>query len=213
MKSIAGIDLDSTDAMTASLCRMVRLKSFAMNAEVEHWRCEIEPALADAARVADDGAMLTLVHCNVGIDATALGEGAVARRHFEIARKGGAGRRQFRAMETGAAALERVLAGDFGGAVERLRPAGQATRGEYPARLHLASAQLALGIFSGDDARLASAVDDDLLEWGLAHEMNLAAGMVGGLHAWALAESGRDENAGDWLQRIAPLVTDRKSVV
>ncbi len=192
------------DPIVATQAYLARLKISAMRGDADRWRADAELALDAARRVAGDGSQLRHAHCQIALDAVALGEIECARDHFDASFP--AERTQYVPgvpLASAASAFEHTLRGDFATAATLLAEAEAAPEQSYAVRVHVKSAQLVLGICAGDDARLRGDDSESFLHYGVAHGMKLAIGLLGGPYAWALGLRGELDDAARWIHRMA----------
>ena len=192
------------DPAAAAQAYVARLKIAAMRGDASRWRADAELALDAARRIADDGARLRHTHCQIALDAVALGEIDSAREHFHASLR--VERAHYVpgvALASAASAFEHILRGDFATAVTLLADAEAAPEQSYAVRVHLKGAQFVLGICAGDDARLLGDDCESFLHYGVAHGMKLAIGLLGGPYAWALGLRGESDAAARWIHRMA----------
>jgi DNA-binding CsgD family transcriptional regulator/tetratricopeptide (TPR) repeat protein len=195
------------DPVTAIYAHQSRFKVAAMRGDRETWRIYAERALEEARRVKDDGYRLCQTHCQIALDAIGLGEVHRAREHLRTAISvererdfGG------RSLAFAASAFEHTLRGDFATAATLLGTAGIASEQRYALLVHVKSAQFALGICAGDDARLRRDDVESFLQYVVEHGMKLAIGVLGGPYAWALGLRGEVDDAAAWIHRIAKVL-------
>jgi DNA-binding CsgD family transcriptional regulator len=213
---VAALDFDSAlsfldelhepiaDPMTATYAYQARFKVAAMRGELDDWRTYGERALEGAKRLSDDGTRLRHTHCQIALDAVALGEIDRAREHFRAAVP--AGRQRSRpglTLAAAASSLEHTLRGDFTTAATLLGVTRGTQEQSYAILVHIKSAQFALGICSGDDARLRRDDSESFLHYGVERGMKLALGLLGGPYAWALGLRGELDEAAAWIRHIA----------
>lgn len=180
-----------------------RFRISAMRGEIAEWRIFAARALEAAQSVHDDGRSWTrFLHCQIGLDAVGLGEIESAREHFSAATST---KREGQAPEHGlllaARAFAHCLRGDFAGAAQLLDKVTSAEQ-NYPAVVHAKSANLVLGICSGDDARLKHGDIESVLRYGIEHGMKVIIGLLGGPYAWALGLRGELDEAADLIARV-----------
>ena len=201
---LSDIEEPISDPMTATQTYLTRLKVAAMRGEIEQWRLDSQRAL-DAARRLDDVGYSRLhhAHCQIALDAVGLGEIELAREHFRASMPGQPERHSSTTLVSAASALEHTLRGDFATAASLLRDARSAPEQSYAILVHVKSANFALGICSGDDARLRSDGSESFLHYGVAHGMKLAIGLLGGPYAWALGIRGELDEAAAWISHIS----------
>ncbi len=181
-----------------------RFRVAAMRGEIEQWRSLTARALDAAWQVADGGSWARHMHIQIGIDALGLGDVKAARDHFRSAILPKRERQSLQGtMLSAASAFEHTLRGDFAAAAEILRDGERLALQSYPVLVHVKSANFALGICSGDDARLRHDDTESFLRYGIEHGMNVAIGILGGPYAWALGIQGDLEPAAVWIGRIA----------
>ncbi len=218
---VAALDFDSAlslaseiaepvaDPLTATNAYQARFKVAAMRGDLESWRTLTLRALDAAENVADDGYRLCQTHCQIALDAVALGEVPRAREHFRAAihvKRAGESRSGL-SLTYAASAFEHTLRGDFATAATLLATRGLATEQGYAVLVHVKSSNIALGICNGDDARMRDDTQS-FLRYGGEHGMNLVLGLLGGPYAWALGMSGAVDDAAMWIQRIAKVVPE-----
>ena len=204
---VSGITEPIADPLTATFAYQARFKVAAMRGDLEDWRVSAERALEEAKRVADDGHRLCQTHCQIALDAVGLGEVERARDHFRSAiSTGGVRDIGGRSLAYAASAFEHTLRGDFATAATLLGTAGSASEQRYALLVHVKSAQFALGICSGDDARLLRDDAESFLQHVVDRGMRLAIGLLGGPYAWALGLRGEMDDAAAWIHRIAKVL-------
>jgi DNA-binding CsgD family transcriptional regulator/tetratricopeptide (TPR) repeat protein len=196
-----------TDALTATFAHQTRFKVAAMRGDLEGWRIHARRALEEAGRVQDDGHRLCQTHCQIALDAIALGEVQRAREHLRagisVERERDFGSRS---LAYAASAFEHTLRGDFPTAARLLGTAGIASEQRYALLVHVKSAGFALGICAGDDARLRRDDAESFLQYVVERGMKLAIGVLGGPYVWALGLRGEVDDAADWIHRIAKIL-------
>jgi DNA-binding CsgD family transcriptional regulator len=216
---IAALDYDSasaflnqirepiTDPKVAMHASWNRFRVAAMRGEIDEWSAFATRAL-DAARRLDDGGSWTRhLHIQIGIDAVGLGDGKAAREHFRAAILPKRERQSLQGtMLSAASAFEHTLRGDFPGAAEILHGAERLAFQSYPILVHVKSANFALGICSGDEARLHRDDTETFLRYGIEHGMQVAIGILGGPYAWALGIRGERDAAASWIAKIASIL-------
>jgi DNA-binding CsgD family transcriptional regulator len=201
---LSEIDEPIADPMTAAQASLAHLKVAAMRGESLNWRRHAERALEAARQYNDAGSsQLRHAHCQIALDAVGLGEVALAREHFRAATPPRDERHATGTLVLAASAFEHTLRGDFAGAAELLRDASGVPEQSYAIVVHVKAANFALGICSGDDARLCHDDSDSLLQYGVEHGMKLAVGLLGGPYAWALGLRGERAEAEKWIARLA----------
>jgi DNA-binding CsgD family transcriptional regulator len=195
------------DPLAATFAHQARFKVAAMRGDLGGWRIYAQRALEEAGRVKDDGHRLCQTHCQIALDAVALGEVQRAREHLRTAisveRERDLGSRS---LAYAASAFEHTLRGDFATAATLLGTAGIASEQRYALLVHIKSAQFALGICGGDDARLRRDDAESFLQYVVARGMKLAIGVLGGPYAWALGLRGEVDDAAAWIHRIAKVL-------
>lgn len=215
---VAALDFDSAlallseikepiaEAATAAHAYQARFKVAAARGDIDRWRADADRALDAARRVTDDGYRLYQTHCQVALDAVGLGEIERAREHFRAAiateRSATAA---IRSLAFAASAFEHTLRGDFVTAANFLDRARTSSEQSYAILVHIKSAQLALGICTGNEARLHEDAAS-FLRYGVEHGMNLASGLLGGPYAWALGLRGDVDEAANWIRRITKVL-------
>jgi len=215
-ESVAALDFESAlalvneinepiaDPLTATYAHQARFKVAAMRGDLAGWRIHAERALDEAGRVKDDGHRLCQTHCQIALDAVGLGDVQRAREHFRTAISAERDR-DFggRSLAFAASAFEHTLRGAFATAAILLGSAGTPSEQRYALLVHVKSAQFALGICAGDDARLRRDDAESFLQYVVEHGMKLAIGVLGGPYAWALGLRGEVDDAATWIHRIA----------
>jgi DNA-binding CsgD family transcriptional regulator len=192
------------DPLAATHAYQARFKVAAMRGDLDRWRLDAERSLDAARRLSDDGSRVRHTHCQIALDAVALGEVESAREHFRAAIP--SERRRYMsgvALACAASAFEHTLRGDFATAGKLLGDTRNAPEQSYAILVHVGSAQYALGICSGDDGRLRRDDSESFLHFGVEHGMKLAIGLLGGPYAWALGLRGDLNDAAAWIHRIA----------
>jgi DNA-binding CsgD family transcriptional regulator/tetratricopeptide (TPR) repeat protein len=192
------------DPAVAVIVYQVRFKIAAMRGDIEGWRADSERALQAARRVVDDGYRLYQTHCQVALDALALGEIERAREQFRSAL--GSERARHGALAPAASSLEHTLRGDFAAASTLLARANAVSGQNYASLVHVKVAQLALGVCAGDDARWRRDDVESLLRHGSENGMKLAVGLLGGPYAWTLGIRGDVDDAAAWIRRLARIL-------
>ncbi|HEY6486790.1 MAG TPA: AAA family ATPase [Candidatus Cybelea sp.] len=181
-----------------------RFRVAAMRGDIQAWRRYSAQALAAAALLGDGGSWVRHLHCQIALDAVGLGEVPAAREHFRAASPR---KHEPQAVQTtmraAASAFEHTLRGDFATAADLLRDVGNVAVQSYPILVHARSANFALGICSGDEARLRHDDTESFLRYGIERGMKVAIGLLGGPYAWALGIRGEHERAANWIERIA----------
>ena len=120
-------------------------------------------------------------HCQIALDAVALGDIDRAREHFRAAVPTERQRSRLGLpLAAAASSLEHTLRGDFATAAILLGESHGAQEQSYAILVHIKSAHFALGICSGDDARLRRDDSESFLHYGVDHGMKLALGLLGG---------------------------------
>lgn len=181
-----------------------RFRVAAMRGDVQAWRRLSGRALDAAAQLDDGGSWLRHLHCQIALDAVGLGDVPAARDHFRAAIPPKWEPQSAQTtMRTAASSFEHTLRGDFTTAAELLREVGNAAVQSYPILIHVKSANFALGICSGDDARLRHDNTESFLRYGIERGMKVAIGLLGGPYAWALGIRGEREAAAGWIGKIA----------
>ena len=214
---VAALDFDGASAFADEIPESIadpfvetyvcqtRFRIAAMRGDVQRWRDYAERAIAAARRVPDAGLILRRTYAQVGLDAVALGEIDDARERLSSAmheqRQEG-----IVPLASAASALEYTLRGDFTGAALLLESARVAPEQAYAIQIHVKSGNFALGIFSGDDARLRRDDSESFLRYGINHGMKLAIGLLGGPYAWALGVRGELDEAAAWISQIAAVL-------
>ncbi len=200
---VEGIE-PQAESETAAFAHMASFKIAAMRGDVPGWRHHAESALASAAALPPDDRIDYIVHCQIALDAVGLGEVRAAREQFDAALSHAiVPQDEFRYLARAASAFEHTLRGDFSAAAELLEAVDAAGMENYAVLVHRKLAQYALGICSGDDARLRREDTESFLRYGLERGMKLAIGLVGGPYAWALGVNGATDEAAAWIRRIA----------
>lgn len=195
------------DPMAATQAYMTRFKVAAMRGEVEQWRANAERALDAARRLSDVGySRLRNTHAQIALDALGLGEIQLAREHFRAAMPERLKGDSSATLVSAASAFEYTLRGDFLTAQTLLHDASGAPEQSYAILVHVKSANLVLGICSGDDARLRSDGSEPFLRYGIDHGMKLAIGLLGGPYAWALGIRGERDEAAAWISQISDVL-------
>jgi DNA-binding CsgD family transcriptional regulator len=201
------MDEPIADPVTATFARQARFKVAAMRGDLEGWQIHARRALEEAGRVADDGNRLCQTHCQIALDAVALGEVQLAREHLRIGisveRERDFGSRS---LAYAASAFEHTLRGDFATAATLLGTASIASEQRYALLVHIKSANFALGICAGDDARLRRDDAESFLQYVVERGLKLAIGVLGGPYAWALGLRGEVDDAAAWIHRIAKVL-------
>jgi DNA-binding CsgD family transcriptional regulator len=181
-----------------------RFRVAAMRGEIEEWRLLTGRALEAARQLDDGGSWARHLHCQIGLDAVGLGDVEGAREHFRAAVPPKSGRQPAHmTVLPAASAFEHTLRGDFTSAAELLRDAERLALQSYAILVHVKSANFALGICSGDDARLRHDDTESFLRYGVEHGMKVAIGLLGGPYAWVLGLRGERAAAAAWVSRIA----------
>ncbi len=195
------------DPMTATQTYLARLKISAMHGNIDRWRLYAQRAIEAARPLEDVGySRLRHAHCQVALDAVGLGEVEMAREHFAAAMPPHPELHSSSALVSAASAFEHTLRGDFMTAASLLRDSEGASQQSYAILVHVKSANFALGICSGDDARLRRDDSESFLRYGVEHGMRLAIGLLGGPYAWALGIRGETDEAAAWIARIADVL-------
>jgi DNA-binding CsgD family transcriptional regulator len=198
------IDEPIADPMTASHAYQAQFKVAAMRGDLDRWRTYAQRALGAAGRVGDIGYRLCQTHCQIALDAVALGEVQQAREHFRTAVSLARERDlAVGSLACAASAYEHTLRGDFSTAATLLARPGIASEQSYAILMHVKSAQFVLGICAGDDLRLRRDDAESFLQYVVEHGMKLAIGVLGGPYAWALGVRGETDDAAAWIHRIA----------
>ncbi len=213
---VAALDFDSAldlvseigepiaDPSTAANVYQTRFKIAAMRGDFNRWSADADRALDAARLVIDDGYRLYQTHCQVALDAVGLGDVARARSHFSAALS--AERSRYFALASAASAFEHTLRGEFATAAALLGRSGIASEQSYAVLVHVKSAQFALGICAGDDARLRRDDAESFLGYAVENGMKLAVGLLGGTYAWALGELGEVDEAATWIGRLTKVL-------
>ncbi|MGA8576696.1 MAG: AAA family ATPase [Candidatus Cybelea sp.] len=201
------IDEPIADPMTASHAYQAQFKVAAMRGDLDRWRVYAKRALDAAGRVGDIGNRVCQTHCQIALDALGLGEVRRAREHFRTAIA--LAREHDLAVGSvayAASAFEHTLRGDFATAATLLATPGIASEQSYAILVHVKSAQFALGICAGDDARLRRDDAESFLQYAVERGMKLAIGVIGGPYAWALGQRGEVDDAAAWIHRIVKVL-------
>ena len=176
----------------------------AMRGDLEMWRRFSARALDAAAQLDDGGSWVRHLHCQIGLDAVGLGDVPAAREHFRAATPP---KREPQSVQTtmraAASAFEHTLRGDFATAGALLREVNNVTVQSYPILVHVKSANFALEICSGDEARLRRDDTESFLRYGIERGMKVAIGLLGGPYSWTLGIRGEHDAAAGWIERIA----------
>jgi DNA-binding CsgD family transcriptional regulator len=176
----------------------------AMRGDLEMWLRFSARALDAAALLDDGGSWVRHLHCQIGLDAVGLGDVPAAREHFRAATPP---KREPQSVQTtmraAASAFEHTLRGDFATAGALLREVDNVTVQSYPILVHVKSANFALGICSGDEARLRRDDTESFLRYGIDRGMKVAIGLLGGPYSWTLGIRGEHDAAAGWIERIA----------
>jgi DNA-binding CsgD family transcriptional regulator len=211
---IAALDFDSAstfldelpeaieDPFAAMNLHQTRFRVAAMRGEVSCWRRNAEAAIQAAGCTVGADSNLRYVHTQVALDAVALGEIELARRHLSAAMPPDDAE-SAAPLAAAASSFEHTLRGDFARAAVLLDKARSAPHQAYAIHVHIKSANFALGICSGDDSRLWRDDSESFLRYGINHGMKLAIGLLGGPYAWALGLGGHSDDAAAWISQIA----------
>lgn len=195
------------DPLTASHVYLTRFKVAAMCGDIERWRSETQRTIEAARQIDDGGSRLRNIRCQIGLDALGLGEPNLARQHFSMVVLPDAKRIEpERGLAAAGSSLEHTLRGDFQTAASLLDESTRSFTHNYAKLVHVKTAQFALGICSGDLARLRRDDAEPLLQYGVAQGMNLCIGLLGGPYAWALGMRGEVNDAAAWITRIASVL-------
>jgi DNA-binding CsgD family transcriptional regulator len=201
------MDEPVADPVTATFAHQTRFKVAAMRGDLETWQIYARRALEEAGRVVDGGNRLCQTHCQIALDAVALGEVQLAREHLRtgisVERERDFGSRS---LAYAASAFEHTLRGDFATAATLLGTASIASEQRYALLVHVKSAQFALGICAGDDARLRRDDAESFLQYVVERGLKLAIGVLGGPYAWALGLRGEVDDAAAWIHRFAKIL-------
>ncbi|MBV8531461.1 MAG: AAA family ATPase, partial [Candidatus Eremiobacteraeota bacterium] len=185
------------DPLAADHAYQARFKVAAMRGDVEAWRADAQRALDAAGKMENAGRSLQHTHCQVALDALGLGEISAARYHLRAALpdESDVSAWALTALAAAASSLEHILRGDFRTAEALLGKTDSTPDQSYAILVHIKIANYALGICAGDDARLRTDGCEAFLNYGAAHGMKLAIGLLGGPYAWALGLHGELDDA------------------
>jgi len=217
--SIAALDFDAAlmlltgirepvaDPLTASHVHLTRFKVAAMRGDIDLWRSETQLAMHAARQVPDKGSRLRFIQCQIALDALGLGELNITREQFRAAIPGDVKPGEpNKGLVAAASSLEHTLRGDFRTAARLLEESVREFNHGFAVLVHVRTAQLALGLSSGDQARLWRSDAEPLLHYAATHGMNLALGLLGGPYVWALGTRGDVDKAAAWAARIASVL-------
>lgn len=181
-----------------------RSRVAAIRGEIDRWRALSMRALDAARRYDGIGSWSRFIDCQIALDAIGLGEIEAAREHLRAAMPPESERQSVRrSLQSVTSAFELTLRGDFAMAAALLADEDAADEQGYTLRVHVKTANFALGICSGDDARLRPDDAESFLRYGLDRGMKVAIGLLGGPYAWALGLRGEVDEAAAWIEQIA----------